>query len=249
MRFGLKKTIFKIIIFTFFSPLNSDLYAQDSVDQLTDTEVSARLTSIQRLLEEGQTRANVWWYGWTIGYGSYAATQFTLAFATADEENKTYRIVAGTKSFLGMTSLLLDPMIPGYAPKLLKAIPENSPEERKKKLIEAERLLEKCAQRELRGRSWVKYGLIFLGNLTGAMIIGNDRHIQDREERYQKAYISFGTGMMTSLLYTLTQPTRAIEDWHSYRQKYKDPSSPSSINPQRWFLAPYPGGIIAGINF
>jgi hypothetical protein len=81
------------------------------------------------------------------------------------------------------------------------------------------------------------------------MIIGNDRHIQDREERYQKAYISFGTGMMTSLLYTLTQPTRAIEDWHSYRQKYKDPSSPSSINPQRWFLAPYPGGIIAGINF
>jgi len=244
-----KKPFFRIIIFLLFFFFKDDLRAQESVDQLSDSEISERLVYIQRVLEEGQTRANLWWYGWTIGYGSYAAAQFSLALATDDEENKTSRIVAGAKSLLGMSSLLIDPMLPAYAPKLLKEISGSSPEERKKKLIEAERILEKSAERESRGRSWRKYGLVFLVNLTGAIVIWNDHHIQDREERHQKALLSFGTGIIGSSLSTLTQPTRAIEDWDHYKKKYKSPPGQSQINPRPWFIAPYPGGIIAGIYF
>lgn len=214
-----------------------------------DEETDARIAHIQRVLDEGQAAAERWWFLWTAGFGVSAAINLAGGATSGEREDRGPLLVNGTKSLLAMAGLLLDPMVPAYAPGRLRAMPEETAEERRKKLVEAERLMEQSAAREKRGTSWGRYGLSLFINILGAAILLNDPDVSSREKRNRQACLGLAAGVVAGTAAILTQPTRAVDDWRDYREKYGRLPSPAHDVYRRWFITVHTGGIIAGMRF
>ncbi|MBN1533934.1 MAG: hypothetical protein JXA20_14790, partial [Spirochaetes bacterium] len=171
-----------------------DCHAQGAVQ--SDAEVSQRIAHIQNALDQGQTRAQAWWYGWIGIYGAGTAVQGGLAahhwndfernrstnyVRKAAPETRQDMIVGGATTFLGVCGLLVMPFTPAYAPDRLREMPENTPEERRLKLQVAESLLAECAQVEIDGWGWLTHLLNLGVNLTAGLVVwlGFDRPFVD----------------------------------------------------------------------
>ena len=153
--------------------------------------------------------------------------------------------MGGAKCTLSLGMLLVMPFTPAYAPGKLAAMPEGDAEEIGRKLSEAERLLDLCARKERMGRAWWKHLLGAAVNAGGSIIIWR---FQKGKDPWKDALISFFSGMAVFEATIWTQPTRAIEDWDSYRQKYRGGAYlEEDVN--RWFVTLCPGGIAAGVYF
>ncbi|MEW6365263.1 MAG: hypothetical protein AB1714_11585 [Acidobacteriota bacterium] len=216
-----------------------------NMNELSDQEVSNRLTYIQTVLNEGQTKAKVWWYGWLVGYTGATAGQ--MAFYAATDEQKTKQDMAagaGTTA-LGAVGLLIMPMDPARLPNDLRAIPADTPEARRAKLATAESYLRRSAAREASGRSWKVHALAAAVNLGAGLAIGlrHDRPFSD-------GLITFAVGQLVSEAQIFTQPRRAIRDLREYEGR-SDWSSASvrSEAPREWYIGASPSGFVVGLRF
>jgi hypothetical protein len=156
-------------------------------------------------------------------------------------------LVGGATAALGVCGLLIDPFLPAYGPYRLRSLPENTPEERRTKLLQAEELLRQCAQREKDGRG-LKNHLLNIGVNAAAglaTVLIFDRPWTD-------GLLTFAAGQAVSLINIVTQPRRAIRDLKNYEAKCLGqqgtyiPASPSDSN---WTFSLYPGGIRLGLRF
>lgn len=131
--------------------------------------------------------------------------------------------LSAATSFIGAVGQLIMPMTPASAPGRLALIPGDSPEERINKLNKAEELFEASALREKEGRSWKMHAASSAVNLGSGLItwLGFDRTIQS-------GLINFAINEVISEAQIWTQPTRAIKDYATYCEKYKN-GLPSSL--------------------
>jgi hypothetical protein len=220
-----------IVLFLFFISLLLHvkfIYSQNTIDQLSDTEVTERINYIQGVLDEGQTCAQWWFYGWTIGYTALAAGHFTLHFVSDDKEFKQDMLVGGVTSTLGIAGMLIDPFVPAYGPGDLRSLPSNTPGEKRNKLKNAEDILKRSAQREIDGRAWLTHTLAFIVNLGGGLTIW-----QYYKRPFMDGLLNFAMGMAVSEI----QIFSASSGWkkRGYRPE--------------WFIAIYPGGLGIGMKF
>jgi len=244
----MKKTIISTI--TLFSLITflltpSGLVSQTNPD-LSDVEVKERLEHIQVVLDAGQSNANLWWEGWLIGYGAMATGMISAHFIITDDENlRQDMLVGGVTSGLGVLGQLIDPMVPGYAGDDLRVLPDGTAVERKAKLIQAEKLLFKSAQREIDGRSWLTHviaGVVNLGSGLWTWLY--------YERPFLDGFISFAVGQAISEVQIFTQPTQAIDDYNEYKRKYGLYSSYNKIRYKKnWYVGFTPGRFWAGIYF
>ncbi|MEJ2627922.1 MAG: hypothetical protein P8078_05145, partial [bacterium] len=166
-------TILLLLIFLFqFFPARAQ-------DELSDAQVQERLQLIQQLLERGKPNANRWWYGWLIGYSAATIGQGAVWLISDDKNTRQDMALGAATTFLGAMGQIITPMTPGTAPDRLARISEGTPQERRDKLLKAEKLLEECALREKEGRSWKMHALTGVVNLAGGIIVwlGFDRNI------------------------------------------------------------------------
>lgn len=231
-------------------------YAQEAA--LSDEQVKERLGYIENALKAGQPRAGTWWYGWLSAYSAGAVAGGILAGShwhdtklegtetVPDREFGEGMLVGGATFALGVGSLLIDPFVPAYAPKKLRPMSENTPEERRAKLEKAEELLRRCARREASGRSLTNHLLNVGANAAAAVVTKAGFH-----QSWGNALITFVGGEAVSLLNIFTQPMRATRDLKEYEAKYlgKGGTSTPVVAERKWTLNVWPGGFTFSYQF
>jgi len=234
--------VFMSIIFMF--GVNIAL-AQNSASILPDSLVKERIDYIQKVLDQGKSNANRWWYGWLIGYSAATVGQGANFFISDSKKTKQDMALGAAITFLGAAGQIIDPMTPGSAPATLRIIPENTPQERRKKLLEGKRLLQKCARREKDGRSLRTQLIVGAVNLTSGLIVwlGFKRGIWEGLK-------NFALGTAVTEIQIFTQPTKAINDYANYDRKYRTNPKPSLRKRQKtFFVSLCPNGLRIGIIF
>jgi len=218
--FGAAVLIFGIII--------GAAYPQEN-RVLSDEMVKERLSFIDNALSSAQPRAKAWWVGWISAYSAGAVVMGGLAAFHWDDEKfdpETQRLVSdrgfaedmlvGSATFaLGIGGLVIDPFVPAYAPKKLRALPQKTPEERRLKLQKAEELLRECARREKDGRGWLTHLLNLGANAAAGLVT-----VWAFDRPWSDGLLTFATGEAVSLLNIYTQPRRAIRDLYNYEVQY-----------------------------
>jgi hypothetical protein len=208
------------------------------VDLKTESNISERIDFIQASFDKGQPRAKLWSYGWTAIYG--VATGVQTYQAISSRHDRASNIVAASESFLGVAALIVDPFHARSSGSELREIPESTPEEQKTKLDKAENWLERNYKQEKLGRSWLSHVGVMVVGIIGAGIVW---HYEGRKN----ALINGLGAIAGGELLIWTQPTRGIKDYKEYRNKYK--SAYDGIPEKKYFIAPSPNGIVAGVYF
>jgi hypothetical protein len=248
----MKKCLLVILICTILLPLS--LKAAETTT--SEQEMKERIMYIQQALDEGESAGRLWWSGFTFVYGVASGYQLNTGLNYEDKQRPA-NIVGGTKSLLGALSLLIAPFPAAFAPDKLRETPD---ENIKAKLEKAEFLLKASAQAEKNGKSWMNHALSIGVNTAGALVIGttysdylNDRNVNPTKE----ALASLISGIIVSELQIWLQPSRAIDDWNKYEQKYINGETTGKLirpdNSHYVFAAPIistnSAGLVAGIFF
>lgn len=190
-----------------------------------------RIHSLQRSLDDRTGSARLWWYGWA---GFYAGATIVSLTAALTSGNRTLQITSGVsaaESFVGLSGMLILPFAAKDAAAELRDMPEATPEERSKKLLAAEELLQKSAEDEAAGRSWVQHMLGVLVNAAGALVLWQGYGSKIRQaggEPWEQALLSFVAGTAVSELQIWTEPTGAMAAYKDYRSTF--PTSPASTH-------------------
>jgi hypothetical protein len=243
--------IFGIIIGAAFSQENP---------ALSDEQVKEQLSFIDNALFSAQPRAKTWWIGWISGYSAGAVVMGGLAAFHWDDEKfdpETQSMVSdrgfaedmlvGSATFaLGVGGLVIDPFVPAYAPKRLRAIPQKTPEERRFKLQKAEELLRKCARREKDGRGWLTHLLNLGANAAAGLVT-----VWAFDRPWSDGLLTFATGEAVSLLNIFTQPRRAMRDLNNYEVRYlgKQGALIAPAEDRTFCFGLYPGGFSLRVSF
>jgi hypothetical protein len=227
---------------------------------LSDEQVRERLSFIENALSSAQPRAKTWWYGWIAGYSAGAVVMGTLAAvhwkdvksdpqtgqAVPDRGFAEDMLVGGATFALGVGGLLIDPFVPAYVPDKLRAMPEDTAEESRRKLQKAEELLRECARREREGRGWLTHLLNLGANAAAGLVtvLAFDRPWSD-------GLLTFASGEAVSLLNIYTQPRRAVHDLENYEIKYqgKQGAYLRITGESHFYCHLNPGGFSLGIRF
>jgi len=237
-------------------------YAQETA-ALSDDQVRDRLNFIENALDSAQPNAKIWWYGWLAAYSAGALAQGGLSIAhwndvkpadsspnaplVRDRAFAQDMLVGGATTVLGVGGLLIDPFLPAYGPHRLRSLPENTPEERRAKLLKAEELLRQCAQREKDGRG-LKNHLVNIGVNAAAGLVT----VLVFDRPFTDGLFTFAAGEAVSLITIVTQPRRAIRDLKNYEVKYLGQQGtyiPEAPSDTMWTLGLFPGGISLGLRF
>ncbi len=197
------------------------------------------------MLEQGQSNANVWWYGWLIGYSAATIGQGAVYMTSTDKETRQDMALGAATTFLGAMGQIIAPMSPGTAADRFASIAESTPQERTNKLLAGEKLLQESALREKEGRSWKTHAITGLANLSSGLIVwlGFKRNIWE-------GVGNFALNTVITEAQIWTQPTRAIKDYDVYIKKYKSAEQLNWRNSETsWSIAVYPGGVGIRIIF
>ncbi len=216
--------------------------AQESIP---DSLVRERIQVIQQMLDQGEKKADLWWYGWIAGYGGATIAQGTVALFSDKLATRQDMILGAFTTLLGMGGQIIMPMVPGYAPDRLREIPEGSPEQNLVKLQEAERLLEASALREKEGRSWKIHAMDGAVNVACGFIVwfGFKRTFTDG-----LINVAINTAICEAQIFT--QPTRAIRNYNDYCLQYKCGQPFTLREPGvTWSFTMVPGGVGVRLTF
>jgi hypothetical protein len=242
-----------------FAVIIGAAYPQEN-SALSDEQVKERLSFIDNSLSSAQHRAKGWWIGWISTYSAGAVVMGGLAaFHWGDEkfDPETQSLVSdrgfaedmlvGSATFaLGVGGLVIDPFVPAYAPKKLRALPEKTPEERRLKLQKAEELLRECARREKDGRGWITHLLNLGANAAAGLVT-----VWAFDRPWSDGLLTFATGEAVSLMNIFTQPRRAIRDLNNYEVQYlgKRGALVAPAGNRAFDFGLYPGGFTVSVSF
>lgn len=259
MRRGFKRFFGPAVVLAILSMAGA--YAQQ-VASIPDDQVKERLSFVEKALDAGQPRARTWWYGWIAAYSAGTAVQWGFCLGhwndtkaanapnaprVQDRKFAQDMLVGGATTALGVGGLLIDPFLPAFGSRDLKAQPEGTAEERLAKLQKAEDLLRRCAQREKDGQGWTTH-LLNLGVNAAAGVVTAAAF----KRPWTDGLITFATSEAVSLINIYTQPRRAIHDWRDYEAKYlgqKGEESPEVSPERRWTFGFFPGGFSVGLTW
>jgi hypothetical protein len=208
-------------------------------DPIPDAMVKERIQCIQNMLEQDQKNTDIWWYGWLAVYGAATAGQGAAFIISEETRTKQDMALGAATTILGMAGQLISPLHPGHKAKLLKEMPENTLDERLKKLEDAEQMLKKIAQTEKFGRSWKNHALYSAVNLGGGLItwIGYKRSVW-------AGIGSFALNTVVSEIQIWTQPTRSLKNYQDYCRKYQSGTIPVAYKPRpEFYVSASPGGV------
>jgi hypothetical protein len=228
---------------------NISVFAQSSGSD----GITRRIDFIQERLDAGKTDAKRWQYSWMFIHGFSTDVQFGLAATQTDndeEEDRYDNVVGGISSLLAVGDLTFNPLVAWNAADKLRALPDQTSEEKKAKLQYAETLLKECADREESGRSWKTHALAGLVSLAGGTAIAMDED-EDDDHRYGDGAMFLVSSMLVAEIQIFTMPTRAMADWKDYSAMARDGFETGMNHPQpnRFFIAATPKGIFCTMLF
>ncbi len=207
-----------------------------AAEERSDAEVTRRLAFIEQRLESGTAAADRWWYGWYAGYSALTVGQFVIALGVTDPKARADYAVGAAASSLGVIPLAFVSFTPRFAAADLRVYPAATPEQRRRKLAAAERLLHAASDVELQGRSWVTHALGLSVSLATGLVLGLGYHSP------RGAVLNSLGGVVLTELQAFTQPTAAIDAWRAYGLG-QITSPPTATNKPRWGIVPQGMGL------
>lgn len=215
------------------------LVAETAAADMSDAEVAQRIAFLQDRLVRGERSAKIWWHAWYTGYLTLTVGQGILAGAVKDPGFRAERAVGAVMSSLGAGALGVFDFPARYAGSAIQALPEDTPAERRRKLAAAERLLQKSAEGEAFGRSWLSHAA------CGAVAVGAGFLLGFAYKRGWAALTTVAGSLAISELQIWTQPTAAIGDWKAYREgAFLGATRPAQAAQTAWWqMSVLPGGI------
>jgi hypothetical protein len=212
---------------------------------LSDAEVARRIAFIEGRFARGDAAANRWWNAWFYGFTALTVAQGVLAIATTDPGLRTDSAVGAASSSLGVMPLGLSPLPARFAVGALRALPDATPAERRRKLARAEELLRESAEAEALGRSWLNHAL------GGGVSVGVGLVLGFVYKRPGSAVLNTVSGIALSELQIFTQPTAAIDDQRAYERWIGMRRAPATAhkNTVEWALIPQPCGLFIAGHF
>jgi hypothetical protein len=206
----------------------------------SDAEVSRRLAFIEARLSRGAGAANTWWDAWYYGWTALTMGQFVWAIATPDPGTRIDMAVGAASSTLGVIPLGILPFPARTAPRDLARVPASTPEERRRKLVFAEHLLEAAAKDEELRRSWVNHATSIGVSIGVGLVLGVGYR------RPVPGLLNAIGGIALSELQIFTQPTAAIADFREYQNLGAERASLTyewKPPPVGFTFGPHQGGI------
>jgi hypothetical protein len=232
-------------VIPFIFILNFQFFHLTSQTIIPDSTVTERIEFIQDVLEEGKSKANLWWNGWFIGYSAATVGQGVVFLVSEEKSLRQDMVTGAATTLLGAVGQLITPMVPSYAPERLAKEPGGNTEERMIKLKKAEELLKASALREKTGRSWQVHAVAGVVNISSGLMtwIGFKRTV----------WAGVGNFVLNTVITEAqiwTQPTKAMRDFESYCIKYKPGETPFTIKSDiNWYVSVYPGGLSMKVVF
>lgn len=233
--------------------------AQDAyscIDALTDQEVTYRLRSIEAHIAHHKQYSKLWWWGWLTVIGS-AGLAYWTAFGVIPHEgdDHDYRMrrerlfINAAGATLLTTQLSVFAMTSAHSHRKLRKLPDGTPEERRVKLREATKLLERAAKRQSIGISPTAH----VGGPVWAIGTGTYLAVRDHPTFFvASAYLM---PLVISEARILTQPRASIYEWERYRAMacygrsgYAIPATPERSRVE-WDFGIGFGGVNFGFRF
>jgi len=229
-------SLFGILILTLFLNLIPQKnYAQNEIQ---DSLVVERLEFIKSTLKQDKTNTRRWWNGWLVAYSAATIGQGVVYFTSDELGTRQDMALGAATTLLGAAGQFISPLIPGKELEKLEVLPENSDDERLKKLAVAEKLLNDVALREKLARSWKTHALSGAVNLSSGLItwLGFKRDI----------WAGVGNFVLNTVITETqiwTQPTLAKRRYANYYKKYLNSENSSSCIPRvNYYFKAYAGG-------
>ena len=190
----------------------------------TDAETTARLQFIEDALATGQKAADRWWYGWLAAYSAAGIAQTSFAVAADDTHQRQDLAIGALTSFVGAAGQFVFPLQAGRFARALRAMPGDTPDERRARLAAGEAYLAKAAEQEAFGRSWKSQASSLAVNAGAGLATSV---LFDRPAR--DGLITFAIGQAVSELQYFSQPMKAVRDLAAYRRRQGGvPGTPAS---------------------
>ena len=147
-------------------PLSRDAAA------LSDSELARRTDFIERRLDARKTPAEIWHWSWlAVNGGAGVALNTALAVTEDAKEERSAAVVQAVLGAVGVATLYIDPMKARYGSEPLRALPEETREQRALKLQRGEVMLQENAARNAQRTSWVMHaGTVFMSAAAGLIV-------------------------------------------------------------------------------
>jgi hypothetical protein len=197
-------------------------YAQTDTNA-NDAVINEKLNFIQNEMNNEKTYATTWTCGWTVINGGSAAYFYYKASKTHNKASKVNDMVIGVGSNIAFVGNVVTPMVSMYAPHFLDAMPDESTEDKKAKLLKAEDYLSYGSTLEVFGTSWISQSINVATASAGAFVVGYV--YRDTMRKYGKnpnreALVTFIECFMSGELQMLTQPMGLVSAEKKYHEKY-----------------------------
>lgn len=227
-------------------------HAQDAyhcIDSMSDDTVSDRIQRIEASFARGQDKALGWRVGWIGGFMAMAGVQTALAF-DANRKDKPWDVFAFAYQAAGSAALAIGlaavPMRDVWGGKRIRQKPDDTPEERRKKLRYATHLFERGAS--LQGLLSSESLIVAAGAFGVAG--GTAKAVKWTGKTPGNTALLFILPPIIGTGAALTAPRNLRDDWANYRaiacsEKYYDrDSAPIDLD---WSISP--GGVRLSIVF
>lgn len=235
-------TRFFLILFTVIVPVFSFPKPATAQNIASDSLVFERLSEIKTMLSDERLRDNRWWYAWLGAYSAGTVTQIGVWIAVDDLSTKQDMALGAATAFIGAAGQMISPLKPNHEWQRIGQLPERTPEEKRIKLMESEKLLKQNALNEKIGKSFKTHAICTAVNLGSGLVtwLGFNRSVW-------AGLGNFALNTAITETQILTQPRRAMKDYNNYVNKYK--FSPVQPSPISLSLNVYPGGVVLVLKF
>jgi hypothetical protein len=205
-------TLFSVVVCACATPAPSPL-TRDA-EALPDAELTRRVDFIEQRLEAARTPAAIWHWSWlAVNGGAGVALNTGLALADDSSSARASAIVQAVCGALGVAGQYADPMNARHGAEPLRALPDETREQKLQKLERAEVILQENAARSSERTSWVLHlGSLVASTAAGLLVLA----FGGRGAR-NDALITGGTTLVGGELFLWTTPSGPVRDLEDYR--------------------------------
>ena len=193
------------------TPLSHDAAA------LSDAEIARRTDFIEQRLDARKTPAEIWHWSWlAINGGAGAALNTALAVTEDAKEERSAAIVQAVLGAVGVATLYIAPMKARYGSEPLRALPDETREQKVLKLQQGEVMLQENAARNAQRTSWVMHaGTVFVSAAAGLIVYAFGGKTD--------AAITGASTLAGGELLLWTTPSGPVHDLDDYRALIRPP--------------------------
>jgi hypothetical protein len=193
-------------------PMHARAVEPSTLDRCS-VDDAARIRFLEERLDQRRGYADLWWKGWTAGYGIGTIVEAVEAGIEDDRGRKADYAVSAAKAAFGTTRLLLYPPIARKGADPMRAIEPVDAAACRDRLATGEALLRESAHESESRWSWKRHLANVAINVAGGVIVA-----EGFDE--SRGWTSMGIGIAVGEAMTFSHPWKGDDDLAEYERRF-----------------------------